>query len=201
MNIQAVTATAYRGVLNQKTYVVSNDDEVIIIDAGAELSDVKEVVKDKKVLAILVTHLHFDHIWCIEDYLKEWNTSVYIVEGSEEKFESSEYNGSFLIRTNLTFEVSKNNLKYYTDKLKIGSFDIDVIFTPGHSSDSVCLLIEKSLFCGDLVLGGSIGRTDLYDSSNIEMRNSLAKLKNIDFETAYPGHYETMSKDEVLNCF
>ena len=69
MNIQAVTATAYRGVLNQKTYVVSNDDEVIIIDAGAELSDVKEVVKDKKVLAILVTHLHFDHIWNIEKYI------------------------------------------------------------------------------------------------------------------------------------
>ena len=67
--------------------------------------------------------------------------------------------------------------------------------------ESYSLLIEKSLFCGDLVLGGSIGRTDLYDSSNIEMRNSLEKLKNIDFETAYPGHYETMSKDEVLNCF
>jgi hypothetical protein len=52
-----------------------------------------------------------------------------------------------------------------------------------------------------LVLGGTIGRTDLYDSSFIQMKSSLEKLEYIDFEMAYPGHYEAMTKQEVLNCF
>ena len=201
MKIQAVTARAHRGVLNQKTYVLTNKDEAIIIDAGAELSDVKPFVLGKKVLAILVTHLHFDHIWRIEDYLKEWNADVYIVEGAEEKFLKPELNCSFMLGENAVFSVEQKNIKYYAEKLKIGSFDIDVIPTPGHSADSVCLLIGKSLFCGDLVLGGSIGRTDLCDSNEFDMQNSLEKLKYIDFEFAYPGHYNVMSKKEVLECF
>ena len=68
-------------------------------------------------------------------------------------------------------------------------------------ADSVCLLIQKNLFCGDLVLGGTTGRCDLYDSSYFEMEKSLEKLKSIDFEIAYPGHYDTLTKDEVLNSF
>ena len=201
MNIEAIRAKAYRGIFNQKTYVVSNDNEAIIIDAGADLEDVKQSVKSKKVLGILLTHLHFDHIWYIEDYVKEWDADVYMVQGAEEKLEKSELNCSFIIGADMTFDIAQKNIKYYAEKLKLGSFDIDVIMTPGHSADSVCLLIEKNLFCGDLVLGGTIGRTDLYDSSEFDMWQSLDKLKYIDFEMAYPGHYEQMTKKEVLRCF
>ncbi len=201
MEIFAVTATAYRGILNQKTYVVTNENEAIIIDAGAELADVKKYVQDKKVLAILCTHLHFDHVWCIEDYLKEWNADVYVVEGAEEKFYNTDHNCSYLIRKSMVFNVDKKYIKYYENHLKIGDFDIDVFFTPGHSKDSVCLLIEKNLFCGDLVLGGSIGRTDLYDSDEGDMEDSLNKLEQIDFDYAYPGHYDIMSKKQAIRCF
>lgn len=201
IKIYEVVATAYRGILNQKTYVLEKNNEVVIIDAGAELSDVKQFVKDKKVLAVLITHCHFDHIWCIEDYLKEWNMPVYISKGAEEKLTDANKNCSYIIRQQMTFNIPKQNIHYFESNLKLGDFDFEIIKTAGHSADSVSILIDKNLFCGDLVLGGSIGRTDLYDSDENEMWNSLEKLKTIDFEMAFPGHYEKMSKKETLRCF
>lgn len=198
MEINSVLSTAYRGILEQKTHILTKGNEAIIIDAGADIEDIKPFVEGKKVLAVLVTHLHFDHIWFIEEYLKEFGCDVYIVAGAEDKFGSASLNCSYLLRLDMTFSVNKEKIKYLSEKLKIGSFDISVIFTPGHSADSVCYLIEKNLFCGDLVLGGSIGRTDLYDSSDIQMEQSLEKLKYLDFDMAYPGHYEPMSKERVL---
>ena len=202
MKIHIVKAKAYGAVLDQNTYVLEKGNEVVLIDAGAELEDVKKVVGNKKVLAVLLTHLHFDHICCLEDYLKEWNDAdVYIVQGAEEKFLDPQKNCSFIFHENLRLNVPQKNIKYYAEKLKIGDYKIDVIFTPGHSADCVCLLIEKNLFCGDLVLGGSIGRCDLYDSDYGLMWDSLEKLKNIDFNMAYPGHYYEMTKDDVLKSF
>jgi glyoxylase-like metal-dependent hydrolase (beta-lactamase superfamily II) len=201
MEIIEVVATAHNGILNQKTYVLVKGKNAIIIDAGAELEDVKKVVQNKKVLAVLITHSHFDHIWCIEDYVKEWNIPVYISNGAEEKFLDPYKNCSNIIGDKRVFNVESDKIKYFEDDLKFGDFQVEVIKTPGHSADLVSFLIEKNLFPGDLVLGGSVGRTDLYDSDFGEMWNSLEKLKDIDFEVAYPGHYEPMTKQEVLKCF
>lgn len=202
MKIHVVKAKAYGAVLDQNTYVLEKGEDVLLIDAGSELEDVKKVVGDKKVLAVLITHCHFDHICCLGDYLKEWkDLKVFIVQGAEEKFLDSKKNCSCIFHDDFKVDVSNENIEYYSNKIKIESFDIDVIFTPGHSADCVCLLIEKKLFCGDLVLGGSIGRCDLYDSDISQMWDSLEKLKNVDFDVAYPGHYFQMTKDEILKSF
>ena len=201
MEIIEVGATAYKGILDQKTYVLIKGDEAVIIDAGSELEDIEKAVQGRKVLAVLITHCHFDHIWCIEDYIKKWDMPVYISNGAEEKFLDADKNCSNILRNRTTFNVKQESIRYFEDKLKIGGFNIDVIKTPGHSADSVSFLIEKCLFSGDLVLGGSIGRTDLYDSSFDDMLDSLDKLKKLDFDMVYPGHYENMSKVEALNCF
>ena len=143
MEIIEVGATAYKGILDQNTYVLIKNDGAVIIDAGSELVDVKKAVQGKKVLAVLITHCHFDHIWCIEDYIKEWDMPVYISQGAEEKFLDADKNCSNILRNRTMFNVKKEHIRYYEDKLKIGDFDIDVIKTPGHSADSVSFLIEK----------------------------------------------------------
>lgn len=202
MKINIIRSKEFGGILDQKTYVLEKDDGVIIIDAGASVADLKNVIQGKKVFAVLLTHLHFDHICCLGEYLNEWSDlTVFIVKGFEDKFLDSKKNCSFIFNENLTIDVPQKNIKYYAEKLKIADFEIDVIFTPGHSADCVCLLIDKMLFCGDLVLGGSIGRCDLYDSDISQMWDSLEKLESIDFEWAFPGHYEKMTKNEVLKSF
>lgn len=198
MQIHVIKSKFLRGVFDQNTYVLKNKNEAIIIDAGAEVEDIKQVVGNSKVLAILITHLHFDHIWNIEKYVSEFQADVYIVSGHENYFDDSKLNASFMIRKNMTFSIAKNNIKYYAEKLKIGSFDIDVYFTPGHSADSVCLLINKNLFCGDTVFDDGIGRTDLYDSSNEKMHESLNLVRLLNFDEAFPGHFERATKEKIL---
>lgn len=200
MDVQVVKSKFLRNMFDQNTYVLLSKKSAIIIDAGAELEDVKEVVGNRKVLAVLLTHLHFDHFWNIDQYLNEWNCDVYCVEGEEERFVKNDLNGSFIIRQNIVKNIDNNLIKNYAEKLKIGEFDFDVIFTPGHTSDGVCLLLEDKLFTGDTVFVDAIGRTDLADSNPFEMKDSLLKIRDINFSVAYPGHYESATKEQILKA-
>lgn len=76
------------------------------------------------------------------------------------------------------------------DVLEIGEVRIRVIYTPGHSPDSICLLIDGNLLTGDTLFVGECGRTDLTGGSPQDMYHSLFdKLMKLDdnFEV-YPGH-------------
>ena len=72
MKIQRVEV----GYLKENCYVVSANKECLIIDPGAEKEKIKRVIKDNKVLAILVTHYHFDHVGALEELKKEYNVNV-----------------------------------------------------------------------------------------------------------------------------
>jgi glyoxylase-like metal-dependent hydrolase (beta-lactamase superfamily II) len=76
------------------------------------------------------------------------------------------------------------------DVLKVNGLNIKVIYTPGHTPDSICLLLDKKLFTGDTLFVGECGRTDLPGSSSAEMYNSLFnKLMKLDDDIeVYPGH-------------
>lgn len=196
--VNIIKSKFMHGVFEQNTYVLTNKNQALIIDAGADIDDVKKAVENKKVLAVLITHLHFDHFWHIEEYLKEFDCPVYIQEGHENKFLDSELNGAVLIRKNIQKNIDKNKIKYYEKVLKLGEFDCEVYSTAGHSSDGVCLLINDNLFTGDTVFADSIGRIDLIDSDRLKMIESLELIKTIDFIRAYPGHYEPASKNQII---
>ena len=198
MEIKVIKSKFMRGVFEQNTYVLTTRKQAIIIDAGADLDDVKLAVGDRRVQAVLMTHLHFDHFWYLDEYLNEFNTNVYIQEGFENKFIDSELNGSFLIRKEVTKNIKKSQIKYYENKLKLGDFDCEVISTAGHSADSVCLLVDEVLFTGDTIFADSIGRIDLKDSSRDKMISSLERIRQLDFTTALPGHYEQASKQQII---
>ena len=76
------------------------------------------------------------------------------------------------------------------DKIKIGNLKIKIIYTPGHSKSSICLLVENKILTGDTLFVGECGRTDLAGSDPEEMYDSLFnKLMKLDDETeVYPGH-------------
>ncbi len=76
------------------------------------------------------------------------------------------------------------------DVLKIGGLAIRVIHTPGHTPDSICLLVDRRLLTGDTLFVGECGRTDLPGGSSVDMYNSLFnKLMMLDDDIeVYPGH-------------
>ncbi len=76
------------------------------------------------------------------------------------------------------------------DTLTVGEIVVKVMHTPGHSSDSICLLVDGKVLTGDTLFVGECGRTDFGEGDSAQMYHSLfGKLMKLDDETeVYPGH-------------
>jgi hydroxyacylglutathione hydrolase len=76
------------------------------------------------------------------------------------------------------------------DTINVGTTQIKVIHTPGHTPDSICLLVDNKLLTGDTLFIGECGRTDLPGGSPEDMYKSLfQKLMTLEDRTeVYPGH-------------
>lgn len=161
------------GYLDENCYVLVNNKECLVIDPGDDFSKIKEQIGEAKVLAVLITHSHFDHIGALRNFLTKRSIKIFKKSNLEEK----EYS--------------------------VGSFKFECIYTPGHSKDSVSFYFEdeKVMFDGDFIFKESIGRTDLPGGSDEQMQESIKKILTYpDDIKLYPGHNEeTTLKDEKEN--
>jgi len=73
--------------------------------------------------------------------------------------------------------------------LQIGSVEVKVLHTPGHSPGHVCYHLpgEKVLVGGDLIIGGSVGRTDLPDSRHADLEASIRRVMQLPEDTRLLG--------------
>ena len=112
-------------------------------------------------VAILITHNHFDHVGALTALKEKYNIPVY----------------------------DYNNLKQ--GELSTAKFKINIIYTPGHTSDSVTYYFkeEEIMFTGDFLFKNTIGRTDLSTGNFEEMQKSIRKILTYsDIIKVYPGH-------------
>lgn len=182
--------------LNSNTFIVEKDDEVLIIDCGCEVETVKQIVGDKKVLGLLLTHGHFDHAINCNDYAKCFDCKIYASDKIEQTLTNTEafYSGSGLKIDDLSaFKFIKQD-----GILKLGGFEIGCYSFPGHCPCCEGYVIEDNLFAGDFLFAKSFGRVDLVNSSKTDMLQSFEKMKKIEFDKVYSGHGEGSTKDEQL---
>lgn len=174
------------GPYQTNCYVVSQDNQVIIIDPSAKGELIaKSIDSDKKVLAILLTHGHFDHFGGAQYLLDHFKCPIYIHEDDVELLEDPQKNYSMELNMTLKNDV----LILQEGMMQIGPFMISILHTPGHSEGSVSFHIEDALFAGDLIFKMSIGRTDLYGGNERQMMKSLKMIKTFSENlTIYPGH-------------
>ena len=87
----------------------------------------------------------------------------------------------------------------------MGSAEVKVLYTPGHSQGCVCLLCDDVMFTGDTLFAGDIGRTDLDTSNPNAMRKSLERLCRTVKENVQvlPGHndFSTMDVQRAQNPY
>ena len=151
------------GALDENCYVLVKGDNCLVIDPGDDFHKIKEVINGRKVLGVLITHSHFDHIGALRNFLTKSSIKIFKRSNLEEKD--------------------------YT----IGDFKFSCIHTPGHSRDSVTFYFpeDEVMFVGDFIFKESIGRVDLPGGNNNEMNMSIAKILMYDDEIIlYPGHNE-----------
>lgn len=149
------------GELEENCYIITKNNKTLVIDPGDDYPKIKKKLDNKNVVGVLLTHRHNDHIASLDKLLKDYDVEV------------------------LQWSILKEG------KQSFNSFDVDVIFTPGHTNDSVTYYFEEEniMFTGDFLFKDSIGRTDLPTGSIIEMANSITKIsKYNDDIKVYPGH-------------
>ena len=177
------------GPLDVNTYVVGNEgsESCLLIDPGAEVEKVSQAVAGRTVVAVLLTHGHFDHMLYAQHWL-DMGAKLYVHRLDAQAMRSPSLNLSQVVNTQLVLPAADVLLED-GDVVREAGIELTVLHTPGHTPGGVCYLNGKTMFSGDTLFYRSYGRLDLPGGDVQEMIASLTRLMQLDGETiAYPGH-------------
>jgi hydroxyacylglutathione hydrolase len=185
------------GKWEENCYIVSNETSTVIIDPGGNAGQVTDHIRmhDLKVLAIINTHAHFDHIGAVAELAELYDCPFYLHSGDQRLLRSANlYMTLFLGEKPITIPKVDFFLDKIASTLVFDNLTIEVLHTPGHTDGSVCFLTGSNLFTGDTLLKGAIGRLDLPGGNKEKMIASLHTMANLPGNLViYPGHGEESS--------
>jgi hydroxyacylglutathione hydrolase len=204
MNIQSITV----GEFQANCFIVwAEPPSAIVIDPGADPDIIVQFLKNKHLSTslYLLTHGHYDHVSAIGDLHRLMPAPV-AIHKDDLKWTFSEDNqmppfysmpqkpkGPIVDLVDGA-ERSDSSLKY------------KVIHTPGHTPGSVCFhfVDHNTLFTGDTLFAGSVGRTDFPGGSSRKLQSSLEIIAALpDATSIYPGHgpASTILQEKKTNYF
>ena len=173
------------------SYIIADDltREAAVVDPSYNAGVISSVIKAEnlKLVYIIDTHGHSDHTAGNQELRSIFGAKIAAHKQS---------------RVNADIKVDEGEI------ISIGSVPMEIIYTPGHTPDSICLLVDnQKLLTGDTLFVGECGRTDLPGGNSKSMYNSLfnkiAKLN--DSIEVYPGHdygsksYSTIGEEKREN--
>ena len=192
------------GPLATNTYYLEIDGEVLIIDPASKSKKLFDLLKDKKVLGVLLTHGHFDHIRGVDEIYKEYHIPI-LLHGEDVFLATDEslYQENMKI-FGVSGKITSPITSIQEGIQKIGSFEFEVYHTPGHTMGSVLYRFNDDLFTGDTLFKEGVGRTDLIGGSNRLLKDSLHFIKSLDPKLiVHPGHDEesTLGHEFMYNIY
>ena len=196
------------GMVQENTYLFRQDgsDRALMIDPGDEAEKLLGAVADLGVTveAILLTHTHFDHVGAVAPVAKATGAPVYCpaleTQVLADIMAYVPWPGFGPFESYDADETVKGG-----EKLELAGFEIDVIFTPGHSPGHVTYAVDGALFSGDVLFEGSVGRTDLPGGDWPTLAASIQGLLDAypDETQVFPGHMgvTTLGRERATNPF
>lgn len=196
------------GEFGSNCWLVIDDEtgESVIIDPSPEIDIIKTTLVKREVNLkyILLTHAHFDHMTSCDTLRQLTGAPLCVHKDDAIGLVNSEYNAyRMFMASDITFAPA-DLLLSDGDILKFGSLRIEVLHTPGHTKGSACYIIADSIFTGDTIFDGNIGRYDLAGGSYNELMQSLKKIKALDCDyKMYTGHGSntTLEKQKKFNPY
>ena len=174
------------------TYILASERgrEALIIDPVIEKTE--EYLKvleelDLKLVKVIDTHIHADHITGLNELSKRTNCTK--IMGDQSKSEV------------IDLKVKED------DKIEIDKIELKTIYTPGHTDCSYSFLMKDRVFTGDTLLINGTGRTDFQNGSSKDAYNSIFNrlLKLPEDTILYPGHdynskeFSTIGNEKKFN--
>lgn len=198
------------GQVQENCFIFSHDGDprALVVDPGEEAPRLLAAIDEigLTVEAILLTHTHFDHIGAVAPVAHATGAKVYCP--------ALEVAVLADIMAYVPWDGFGPYESYEADhtvsggeRLSLAGFEVDVIFTPGHSVGHVAYSIadQNALFSGDVLFEGSVGRTDLPGGSWEILSASIATLLDTlpDETVVHPGHMgiTTLGKERATNPF
>ena len=188
------------GPVAENSFLFRRDgsDRALIVDPGDEADKLLAAIDGLGVTleGILLTHTHFDHVGAVAPVARATGAEVWVPK--LESFVLADINSYVPWPDFGPFEsYEAEHVLEGGERLELAGFEIDVLFTPGHSPGHVTFSIpdEAAIFSGDVLFQGSVGRTDLPGGDWGTLLESIRLLvDSLPPETAvYPGHMGTTS--------
>jgi hydroxyacylglutathione hydrolase len=156
------------------SYIIADQDskEAAIVDSSYNADELTKIIKHErlKLKYVINTHGHSDHTAGNTELVSDFSAKLVAHNQSKIPHDISVDDG---------------------DLLCVGKVSIKIIYTPGHTADSICLLVDnQKLLTGDTLFVGECGRTDFPGGNAKSMYESLfGKLLKLDDDVVvYPGH-------------
>jgi len=198
------------GPVQENCYILRRDgsDRALIVDPGDEADRLLGALETLGVTldGILLTHTHFDHVGAVAPVARATGAEVWVPE--IEKGVLADIM-SFVPWPGFGPYDSWDAEHTLTggEKLELAGFEIDVMFTPGHSPGHVTYSIpdEGAIFSGDVLFQGSVGRVDLPGGDWDTLLESIRSLVDTlpEDTVVHPGHMglTTLGAERASNPF
>lgn len=158
------------------TLIDNKNSNAIIIDAGDAAPIIEYLDAEKlNLLAILVTHKHWDHTDGVEELMTRYRVPVFASQ-----LEKISY---------ITHPIAQDHAEILIEKFPL---KFTAMFTPGHTCGHITYISDGMAFTGDTLFACGCGR--LTEGTAAEMFSSLEKIATLPDDTKlYPGHEYTLS--------
>lgn len=190
------------GPLDVNCHIIEREGQAIVVDPGGNPAQVLDFLKTRKLSlsAILITHMHFDHLYGVAALRRATGATVMAPPGDAYLKETEAGNGGIWGFPKVEpFEAAPLN----SGQNRIGPLSCTVLDTPGHTSGSVSLYFpqENAVFTGDLLFYRAVGRSDLPGGNEAVLLNSIReKILTLPDDTAvYPGHGPATTVEDEKN--
>ncbi|MGE5609985.1 MAG: MBL fold metallo-hydrolase [Bacillota bacterium] len=193
------------GIAATNSFVIADENakQAVMFDAPNDTTQpLLDAIQQQgwDLVGLWFTHGHFDHVADHAVVTQRFpNAQVLIHRLDNPKLQNP--NDTIFVLPFVIPPRSADVLLEDGQKLKVGSLEFQVIHTPGHSVGHTTYYCasEAILVGGDLIIGGSVGRTDLPDSKHADLEASIRRIMQLPPQTRLlPGHGQITSLEYEL---